>query len=274
MIYILYILHYNLVKYFPSCEAEIEKYRVINNALHKCIHKNPSKTHHDVMYSSIQDCTQVMSYISYIHNKEGENKSTDADCLFLYYWLYKYLENLNKSSSTGKYYKTSIMATGYSDANICKDFQYKNITDSDIKMLTVLYNMYNSLEYIKKYDCESKEYNDFCAEYNDIKDKYVPPKEIQIFTTIEKEQLLISNNNIAVIIVITVVLTLVVLILLFILYKLTPFGSYLLNRIERIKSTLNNLDNKRAHVYQPEIANIISNNRDYNVLYNLDAFYH
>ncbi|GAW84669.1 variable surface protein [Plasmodium gonderi] len=261
---------YDFVQFFPDCENEIEKFKDHNNQTDVCIDK---KTLPDIVGTgkalNTDQCSCVLSYLSHINIKDSTKGSTESDCYYLYYWLYRELEKERKSDQTNNIYKkfltyydsitvNSAVCEVYNNISLSKDIFIKT------KNLFDVYNLINST-------IENGESINDHKHSNAVKwiiNKYNNHFGIQNYETSEKEVVCSCKNNIGDPIIITLIITILTFILFFVFYRYKEFGYYYVSKILRKRNTWNNMDNERNLLHVSEIFRNMSKNNMYNVSYN------
>ncbi|GAW83901.1 variable surface protein [Plasmodium gonderi] len=261
---------YGRVNEFPTCEE------VISNVDHKkeemrwsedC--KKINTIYSDAFNSKVEYiCNKSMGYLYKIHN-EHYNLLEKVAFEYLYYWIYKYHRKKETNISIIKKFHEELIKL-YNDKNFSYSIlhNYENtISDEELKKLKILYDNYKSYNLIKD-QCKPSGNNDFCNEIKRIIDEYSPKTYIKPRETCISKELHNCKNNIVVPLIIPIFIILVLSFLWFIIYKLTPYGSYLSNMIKRKRNSCNSIYEEWNSLESSEISRYASNDGKYNVLYN------
>ncbi|GAW84100.1 variable surface protein [Plasmodium gonderi] len=262
---------YGFVKYFDQCKKIMDdkvnhidasftsQCSIINEADFSGYLQNPKKL-----------CTQAMPYLFeiYYYNNIPLN---GAGCLYLYYWLYnKNFKQKTNSSVVKTFYEKliDIYNTNYAK-NGTQEIYKKDINDDDIEKLSVIYNVFSFLNNMNDKN-QNQSAKDFCYAVETIKNKYNLIIQEKGSETSKQQIVEYCQSNIKLSILITILVLLVPSLLIFIVYKFTPYGSYILRAIKWKKRVLNNRDNKWNIMQSSEIFNDMPRNMQYKMSYNSD----
>ncbi|SBS91848.1 PIR Superfamily Protein [Plasmodium ovale curtisi] len=233
---------------------------------------------------------------TYEDTKYEDKTYRDNGCKYLFYWLYTYALNKNESiMNTLKLYKDLYRLYNEKHNNLNKFSDYINEMNEDTSEKFVnLTNLYNELNnfftenkekkreqactnysfdsYLKYVDeCRNGYDNDFCNELKNFRKKY--NFFIQKVIKCEgKKDLLppVEKSNIIGIILTPFSLISLTSLILPLLYKFTPVGPWIRNKIGKKKNIWDNINEETDQLLNNfEIEENNLNNRNYNIAYNL-----
>ncbi|GAW84113.1 variable surface protein [Plasmodium gonderi] len=263
-----FLFQYSLVKRFHDIQQKIDVYKSqVGDVI--CNSSALSKIHIKDNFDT-NTCSRAMLCVSYMHYIKTKDEFTYEDYLYMYYSIYNNLGENNNRSEIYNICNALINASGYESKDICKHFSITGFSYNELGKIKNLYNMYKSLENIKKHYCQSKENDDFCKSAKDIINEYYPSKHDPSCQGVIYKVPVTQHASISIPILITIITMLIMSILLFIVFKFTPYGSYLVRILKSIRNMFNNINEEQQVLEASELSGIICNGSRYNVLYHCE----
>ncbi|KMZ83273.1 hypothetical protein PVBG_05900 [Plasmodium vivax Brazil I] len=249
------------------------------------------REHQDTFINA--QCSKAQHYLSKIETSSDPQHISNA-CKYFVYWLY--YDVLKKDTDNRKILKIyQDVLTAYIDGSRKENFRnYVNFfSERTIENLIKLTEMYESFykfteerishedvkcnhadECIRLHNenikvCEEGNDYDFCYELDNLKESYdTYMKSYERCPRLPKTLESYRAYNTASLIITPISILLVISLSLFLLYKFTPFGSFLGKRTKKQKKIPGNLD-YATHVlpHTSERVNNYNNNRQYNISY-------
>ncbi|GAW84634.1 variable surface protein [Plasmodium gonderi] len=267
----LLIKKYTYIEHFPYWKKSIDKNPHISQIfINECQNRS---TYLGIYLSNVSDnkCHHAMSYLTDLNANENSSLNV-AGCYYFYYWIYADILN-NEIKNTDdikniyegllniyiKAFKT------FNRTHVCEE--YKNtFTNDDVRKLTAIYNIYNSIDVLRDL-CGSNREDNFCNEIETIINKYNIIRKYTSKEISETKTLTPCSNNIGVHIIITAVVTLLILIISFTIYKFTTFGTWLRDAIIRKKRHWNNTSDDINLFESSDLSSRNLRNNEYDILY-------
>ncbi|KMZ76716.1 hypothetical protein PVIIG_05715 [Plasmodium vivax India VII] len=249
------------------------------------------REHQDTFINA--QCSKAQHYLSKIETSSDPQYISNA-CKYFVYWLY--YDVLKKDTDNRKILKIyKDVLTAYIDGSHKENFRnYVNFfSERTIKNLIKLTQMYDYFYKFKEEQishenvkcnhaedcirlhnenikvCEEGNDYDFCYELDNLKESYdTYMKSYERCPRLPKTLESYRAYNTASLIITPISILLVISLSLFLLYKFTPFGSFLGKRTKKQKKIPGNLD-YATHVlpHTSERVNNYNNNRQYNISY-------
>ncbi|GAW83900.1 variable surface protein [Plasmodium gonderi] len=285
---------YTIVKHFPEYNNIIEKHKHTkfdHDFSSKCkgiLNKFPG----EFGISYVPMCFQAMSYLYDILVSEN-SISTGHVCKYLYYWIYHSLINENTKSYAKQLYRSVLNEWDSSFIfKACINYP-ENISENVLKNMKHIYDMRNKINDIKNFttkscfrniclcfqecadmyskkvnECISNDNSDFCSALKNIK------TELQELNSKHKCQIYMPEfalsfqiNKIRVSIIITFLIMCVACIFTFIVYKYTPYSSWLRGTIKTVTNKMKNIFEEKNILHNFEGYNIDLDDKRYSILY-------
>ncbi|GAW83942.1 variable surface protein [Plasmodium gonderi] len=249
----------------PSC-----CYNIIIIAIFRNCNQVDDDIFNEITPNAQKLCTQAMSYLFEIYyNKNVDLKG--AGCLFLYYSLYnESIKHGKKSSNIKQLHDKFIdIYNKIHYGNTIEKAYYKDINNDVVNNLSVIYKVFSCINNTEVSDISTDGKN-FCDAVEIIKNEY---NLIILEKGSETSKQQISEycqSNIKIPIIITILVLLIPSFLLFILYKFTPYGSYILSAIKWKRKVYNNTDKEWNIMQSSENFNDLPRNMQYKMSYNSD----
>ncbi|SBT55787.1 PIR Superfamily Protein [Plasmodium ovale wallikeri] len=286
--------YYNVVSSYKAYEEEISKYSDDDSVIG--ILGCDSLSYKNIKISSdllSKICATGIKFLS--HLKEKYDNYRDDGCKYLYYWLYVDVLKRNTSiENTLILYKD--LNKKFNDdndgLNTLDNYINKmneNTSDKIVKLIDI-YKKFDEFEEEfklaeKTVKCTSECINlftkyleecvngydyEFCKELKNFRERY--NVFVQKVLHCKEEQYLLPSVEIfdtVSMILIPIVSIITVSLILPILYKFTPFGSWIHRRLGKKKDIMENINEEESHflyTYDSEINK--SKNQNYNIVYN------
>ncbi|GAW84588.1 variable surface protein [Plasmodium gonderi] len=243
---------YEFVGSFPKCEEIMKKYSGHNEPFVQCTEAHTSNAIFKYYNFLGKKCDTALSYVNHMNSPLFTQYLKESACFFFYYWIYNHIFDKQYSDDIKKFYDLLSKSLGI-DITINCDAYNENINKSVLEVITNTYNKHKSLDIIKL-NCESNKDEEFCEKISDIVNKYNGFKKIQVDETKITYPYQINIKF-------TIIIT---------LFVISPYGSYMVRQLKRIRNKLNNVDGQWNIMNQREISQNISSDMMFNVLYNCD----
>ncbi|GAW83957.1 variable surface protein [Plasmodium gonderi] len=267
-----YIHHtiYELVKSFPDYKKIMDLFEDKVDPLYidKC--NNVDIDVYGTFKSKIKNkCPQVISYLYNVYEQNNKN-IPEVYCKYLSYWIYHDLLNKKYVNGITILYHSliDVFKSIYKDVNV-DILKRMYISDTTLANITSLYDIYTCLGIINdnrgyKYD------KNFCNAIKAIQDKNKAEMEARFSALRDQNVVHTCKNKIPFSIIITLFIMFLTTLLLFIVYKFTPYGSYLSHEIKKIKKKWKNIHEASIIRESSEIPQYNLNDKCYDILYHCD----
>ncbi|GAW84068.1 variable surface protein [Plasmodium gonderi] len=261
---------FEYIELFPKCEEIIDKCK--DNYKKESISYgcNTIKSEYeDVINSNLEDlCGQSMKYLNEITIK-NDISLEKAGFTYFYYWLYMYKVKKTKTSDDIKplYMKLINLFNDIYNHTSLNYYAEYNFTDAQLQNLKNLFEMQKTLILIKA-KCKPNENYIFCNAIKNIIDEYNSAKKIEPRETYTPKELNNCKYNISIPILTTIGIMLLIISLGVIVYKFTPYDSWLTHSVKGKRNVCNNEYDVWNKIQTPDTSSTISCNEKYNILYN------
>ncbi|SBT33122.1 PIR Superfamily Protein [Plasmodium ovale wallikeri] len=282
---------YEVVKTFPKFSEFLNSVTTDGEINIQGWCENIKQEYSSYVYYDIENiCPVVIRYLTKLKENTHEY-NTKEGCNYLYYWLYEKAHKNNADDLTFTLYKSLLSNFGDYQSEICT-FNVDKITGDIFQKLKDLYNLYDHFDKFQKKEtcnsstcncaqecvdiynkledsCSNDSYSSFCIELDKFGHKY--NEHMKDNDTCEhtlKSVRSFRKNNLQVILLPPISIILVISFILFILYKYTPFPSWLLLRIKKNKRTRNYLNDESYQLLHNDKSRMDnSQNEPYNIEY-------
>ncbi|CAG9480084.1 unnamed protein product [Plasmodium vivax] len=237
-------------------------------------------------------CAKALNYLGKIEEKKNDQQYIEDGCKYFFYWLQVevikeetvdlnilnlYKEVLNKYEDIANNYELPKYLNIISEHNIQKFIDmvdmYKNFYDF---IKNKVEHGKDKCDYANKcvslYEknikvCKEGSDYDFCYELDKFRDEY--NKHMEKNEQCENLQKILPSYRTHDPVVITSIPCVIILVtcFFFFLYKFSPLGSCLLNRINKKKRISNNIDYETQNLSHISKGTYKNNNRQYNIAY-------
>ncbi|SBT73147.1 Plasmodium vivax Vir protein, putative [Plasmodium ovale] len=196
---------------------------------------------------------KIYDYYAFYHTYKGEHKNINAKISNS-----EYCENLKRGILYSNYYRTTCTKSPYDEKSICKEFN--NYIKDHIQFEE---NVLSSIECVGR---KSSLIQDENLEYRFSEYIQLPESEDAEVDSQTAQDPGLTGSSMATVLPVSFVGTFSVL---FLLYKFTPFRSFLNPQIQRMKSLWKNEDQETEEllINNYETEDFDSENKEYNITY-------
>ncbi|GAW84605.1 variable surface protein [Plasmodium gonderi] len=250
-----------------------------------------------------KDKCHAALWFAKIINDKFTKEPTQELCLYLYYWLRKEFEYNNISAQTRTIYIILLSSVSQYINSLCLSYKKNDMLDDDFQLMDDLYQMYINIYYIKKDSyplgkdmctcitecsdkykkykttCESNNVSSFCFALENINNELNGLQNSSDICSQAKCQngpceytdimeITSPRTNKSKTAIITTILILTIPVLLFIIYKFTPYNSFLHRGLKNIINNFHSFKGARNILKNSELYSTTSWNSSHNILYN------
>ncbi|SBS92207.1 PIR Superfamily Protein [Plasmodium ovale curtisi] len=282
--------YYQVVSFFTKFDNKFDIKTSSFHSEYNSFCNTIGSSHFNDKNAFISPCTYFAKYLKDLE-RTYQNDDRRNRCMYLNYCL-------NDVSNVAKYhtYDYADLFSAYKDVSskldVCKD-QIEIIDPDVFEKVKVLYELYHNVHNIKKGEdtstnidcdkakecftyyrehlevCNTNSNNAYCQELTKFKKVYDHIME-DIISCENVPQVLppIKNDSFNAVVLTSFILISATIFILFIIYKFTPFGSWIYLRIQRKKKLWNNLYDKALQFFdKTKQQSLISQGNRFNIQY-------